>query len=352
MVKPFHLMGWIVLLVSLAACDGPNPFKPTGKPKMTSMSPKLAQLFAKTRPVCFGRFLIDVPEGTQISWGPARINYEILSYPNQAHIVGAEVQSKLAEYARQKHETEPSMLVSVQDGPQPGSRILVGYARPWSTSFVNIDGYFPLAPHAFLVTAKDVLANEWREAGEEIKDLARRLRPRSADDLPADPGLCIESGFIAEAEGKYYELISIGFRILPDVHFSLQSLKKDRPVASDSLAEAERRVEKAKHMAEAMGLGDEYAKITWLRKGRRSFAGQEAFEYGGRYPEVRGNTHEFHLETAGEPGNPLKPTWRVDMDTGVVGDKPGAKAPSLRDEDAVALWDRLLGSVRPRPPHL
>lgn len=339
----------ILLVLVLAGCDGPNPLSKLGKPNMTPLSPRLQKLFEKTKPVCFGRFVIDVPVGTEIGWGPVHVDAPIISYPGQAHMVGAEIKAKLDEYAAQKHKTEPSMLVAVREGPNRQSKIVVGYESQRDKYTVQIDAYISVPPHAFVIAAKPVIAEEWQTAVADFSDIASRLRARSEDEVPSEPGICIESGFVAEGEGRYYELISIGFRILPDVHFAVQSIKKDEAVESDSLQEAERRLEKAKRGAEALGLGEEYAKIKWLRRGRREFAGQEAFEYGGRYPPIRGNAHEFHLETPGEPKNPLKPTWDIELDTGAEGDKPGRVRPSLSDEEAVALWDKLLSSIRPRP---
>ncbi|MBC7656957.1 MAG: hypothetical protein H7147_07270, partial [Frankiaceae bacterium] len=39
----------------------------------------------------------------------------------------------------------------------------------------------------------------------------------------------------------------------------------------------------------------------------------------------------------------------VQLDTGVAGNSTKAKPPSVTDDEAVALWDRLTASIRARP---
>ncbi|MEM3040986.1 MAG: T6SS immunity protein Tli4 family protein [Nitrososphaerota archaeon] len=220
------------LALTLAGCAGPNPFSRMSEPNMTPLSPKLQKLFEKTKPVCFGRFIIDVPVTTEVAWGPAKVPRTIVTYPDQAHRIKAEIDARLAHYAREKHNTAPSMLVAVRDGPHPGSKIIVGYDSPLDTYGVHIDAYFPLGPHAFVVnTSAGTDNHEWETVVSRITEVASRLRVRKEEEIPAEPGICIEGGFIAEGEGKYYELISIGFRILPDVHFSILGMAKDEAVA-------------------------------------------------------------------------------------------------------------------------
>ncbi len=45
-------------------------------------------LFEKTKVVCFGRFIVNVPETAQLIWGHASINLGIDIYPNGAAEVG------------------------------------------------------------------------------------------------------------------------------------------------------------------------------------------------------------------------------------------------------------------------
>jgi len=47
---------------------------------MTTLSPRLEQIFAKTKPVCFGRFIIDVPATAAVIFGRMTVDFEIAHY--------------------------------------------------------------------------------------------------------------------------------------------------------------------------------------------------------------------------------------------------------------------------------
>ncbi len=336
----------LAALCLLAACDSPNPFSSLRKPDMTPLSPKLQKLFEKTKPVCFGRFVIDVPVGTEIGWGPSKIPFSIITYPDEAYKVSAEIKAKLAEYAAEKHKTAPSMLVAVKEGPNPRSKIVVGYDSTRDNYAVNIESYLSLPPHAFVMKTNPN-TEKWEEVASVFTDVASRLRVRKDDEIPTDPGICIESGFIAEAEGKFYELISIGFRVLPDVHLAIQTIHADKPFGETESLQSS--LEGGKKDAEASGRGDVYAKIKWFRKDRREVAAGAGYEALARYPASQGNAHDFRFVALGQAKNPFKPLIDIKLDTGAVSDQPGQTPPSLTDEEAVALWDKLLSSIRPRP---
>lgn len=337
----------LTALMLIAACDSPNPFSSLRKPNMTPLSPKLQKLFEKTRPVCFGRFVIDVPVGTDIGWGTTHVDSLIVSYPGEANNVATEIKAKLEEYAAEKHKTEPAMLVAVRDGPNPQSKIVVGYTDRLDDIFVEVNAYLRLPPHAFVISAKPVSSRDWKEAVSAFAFIASRLRVRRDDEVPTDPGICIESGFVAETEGKFYELISIGFRVLPDVHLAIQTIHADKPFGEAESLQAS--LEGGKKDAQAHGKGAEYAKIKWFRKDQREVAGVAGYEALARYPASQGNAHDFRFVALGQAKNPLKPLIDIKLDTGAVDDQPGKTPPSLSDEEAVALWDKLLSSIRPRP---
>lgn len=349
----------LTALTLFAACDSPSPFSSLRKPNMTPLSPKLQKLFEKTRPVCFGRFVIDVPVGTKIGWGPTKIPYSIVSYGNQADKVPTEIKAKLAEYAAEKHKIAPAMLLQVMNGPNPESKIVIGYSDNSDDTAVDINAYLRLPPNGFVMTVRDALSagellgqkidinEQWPTALAKVDDVISRLRPRPDDEVPTDPGICIESGFVAETEGKFYELISIGFRVLPDVHLAIQTIHADKPFGEAESLQAS--LEGGKKDAQALGKGDEYAKIKWFRKDQREVAGVAGYEALARYPASQGNAHDFRFVALGQAKNPLKPLIDIKLDTGAVDDQPGKTSPSLSDEEAVALWDKLLSSIRPRP---
>ena len=84
-----------------------------------------------------------------------------------------------------------------------------------------------------------------------------------------------------------------------------------------------------------------------LRKGKRTVGDLQGEEWLVRMSEF--HAHEFIFEARGEKGNTLHPNVTFEMFTGVKGDDRWSSKPSLTDEEAMALFDRMLDSVRVRP---
>jgi hypothetical protein len=124
--------------------------------------------------------------------------------------------------------------------------------------------------------------------------------------------------------------------------------KKDIYIASDSI---EPRLKAAEHDAIAQGKGSWYRRIKVLNKGQRRVGNWDGFEVGARIPaqEAGGEHHEFAFLSHGEPKNPMLPVLDIQLHTGVKDNVIGGVKPSITDAEAIYLWDKMLGSIRPRP---
>ncbi len=357
----------ILILAALSTACGDSGTTSDRTSAMTSpaktFSPRIEKLFAQTKPVCFGRFVIDVPETAQVAWGPSQVNDDISSYPGEGHRLRGEIHDKVSEIEAIKHRKEPSALLGVFDGPNVDSKIVVGYQSRHDTGLVQLHSYIRLGKHAFVQSAPSAVLGRddadvinktgYQRYVTEMQDIAARLRVREEAEVPSEPGICIDSGFVAEAEGRYYELISVGFRFpeYPDVSFSVMTIKSDRANPDDSLEVA---LKSAKESAEAGGEGRWYASIRKLRTGKREMGGWAGAEQLARLPPQPGEknkpwTHEFAFKSIGVANDIFHPYVNMEMSTGVVDDSRREVPPTLKDEEAVALWDKLTGSIRPRP---
>jgi hypothetical protein len=124
--------------------------------------------------------------------------------------------------------------------------------------------------------------------------------------------------------------------------------KKDVLVASDAI---EPRLAQAEEEAKRSGAGGWFSRIKVFRRGPRQVGQWTGFEVLVRKPaqEREGESHEFAFLSQGEPKDPLLPVLDVQLNTGVEGNQIGAKRPSVTDEEAIAIWDRLIGTIRVRP---
>lgn len=320
---------------------------------MTPLSPRLEQVFTKTKTVCFGRFVIDVPATATVVFGRMTVNYEIDHYPGEAGMADKHIATRLAKidedaYRNKKMNTPGSLYRQVLDGGIAGQKTFVGA----DSDSYQIYSYVPVGADLFLFeTSSNSL--DTKIIKQEIADLesvARQLRARAEDEVPAEPGICLAGGFINM--NPEFENISMGVRLaeFPDVHLSISTLKNNFD-ASDS-TKLETRLKAAEREAGQDGLRGLYSSIKFFRRAPRKIGDWDGEEALARMPSEKGkgeSHHQFLFYAVGAKNDIMRPIADVKLDTGVDGNETGAKPPSLSDEEAVALWDKLTGSIRGRP---
>ena len=352
--KSFWLIALaLIVLVGAAKILQPSAYHPDRTPKMNNIPPKIEALFKTTRPVCFGRFMIDVPEKAEVIWGVASIPYDFRVYPNQGYMIKAEIKAKIDKITSEKHQKEPSMLVEVVDSVNEDSKIVVGYENVFDKNILQFHSYIRLDKTAFVQSIpRAVVNNEERKTIilEKLLSIAQRLRLRSETEIPEEQGICVEEGFISSPLDYYHEVIQVGFRFpeYPDVTFSIETYSMDKPSRDDTLAAALARGEAD---ASRAGQSSLFSRIKQLRMGDRVIGQWEGAEgllhlpSGGREPE----THEFLFKTPGVGMDLLRPAVTLKLYTGVVENTRAAVQPSLTDDEAIAMWDKLTSTIRVRP---
>lgn len=318
---------------------------------MTDLSSSLQATFAQTRTVCFGRFVITVPVRTKVVFGRMTVGAEISFLANASGKIDQyleEQRIKIEEaldYRDERVKAPDAIFGKVFDGVTPGHKMLLGL----DSNGYSLFSFVPLPTGLFILEDRGFLAVEPKQRITEHNRVARLLRPRTDDDIPTTKGVCLEGGFIDYDDE--FENTSIGFRLeeFPDVHLSLSLLKNQAYLPSDDF---DLRLKWAEKLARADGLGPWWDKIQQLRRGQRSvleWQGQEVASWKPARTGFHEASHEFNFWSAGRPNDPYHPTIEAQLHTGVQGNKRAATPPSLTNEEAVALWDKLLGSIRVRP---
>jgi hypothetical protein len=110
-------------------------------------------------------------------------------------------------------------------------------------------------------------------------------------------------------------------------------------------------IKDAERSAWESGHGLWYQRIRVFRQGPRQLGDWPGYEALVRLPpaEGSGEAHSFQFESAGVAKDTFKPAFDIKLDTGAGDKKARTTPPSLTDEEAVALWDKLLGTIRVRP---
>jgi Tle cognate immunity protein 4 C-terminal domain/Tle cognate immunity protein 4 N-terminal domain len=325
-----------LLCATLGACAAPT----------TSGSAAMATDTKDTKPnvttFCMGRFVIDLPAGSTISGGNYKYDFARIDKPramNQAQFE-KETGEREAKLRASKHRKEPSLLRSSQR-PGATSLVLAFWEEDFSEYQVKVDGYKWAGGVSFLV--RDQVDTSKQDFGlKRMTEILSRLGPRPDTEIPTEPGYCFGGGFIANAEWEN-EQAGIDFRIAgqPDVGVSVDIL----PVASRK---------RDKPLLDRMGgalsqLGNMASMVRVLRKGDReiaSFKGQEYLVTGPNSGGLRG--HSFIWETQGE-GTLQEPSIRIEFVSSRQDEKGNPQQTKLTDEQALALWDRIVSSFRLRP---
>lgn len=339
----------------LAACDRtPKEWKTLN---MTSLTPRLQTIFDKSKTVCFGRFMIDVPESTTVVWGEADVPLAATIYPNGAGKVNALAEGFIDKLKGEKainHDDVP-LLISVDEVLQPEGKIVIGYENFQSISGIKINGYFRLDNDGVILNV-----NSFKEEKEGavvlIKNFVKRLRKRAENEVPTEPGNCIEHGFLPDESGAFRkasgELVSIGFRLkeYPDVHLSIQiGPSNPHDPERDSLRAQWKRIKEDPATPEEQKA---LASTKFFRESPREIQDwKTGYEVLTRLPDENGSHshHDFQIKFTGVPNDPIKPYADIQFQTGVSDNAAGATKASLTDEEAIAVWDKITSTIRVRP---
>lgn len=342
---------FVVAVALLVTCNAKDKRRESN---MTAMSERVNAAFERTRTVCFGRFVIDVPSSATVVFDAADVNWPIHRMVGSGSRLTEEVRDQLAKIeekrylARNQMAAPDSMYGKVIDGGVPGQKLVFGQVNNVT---YRIYSYFQVGEDLFIQKADPLVDREdYTKAIDDLNRVAQALRGRTVNEVPREPGICVDGGFVPEPTRTDHERFTVGIRLseFPDVHLSIMTTKKDIVVESDAL---EPRLDQARKDAWRTGHGLWYERIKVFRRGARQIAGWKGFEVLARKPaqEGEGESHEFAFLSQGEPKNPLLPVLDVQLDTGVAGNRAGAKRPSVTDDEAIAIWDRLIGSIRVRP---
>ncbi len=325
--------------------------------KMTTLPIRLQPMFEKMKTVCFGRFMVDVPATATMAWGRSIVGLTVHVYPDGAEEVETQAKQFIKELSSEQTSYDLPQLVSVDDVSQPEGKVVAGYTSLTSTVTVRIKGYFRLNKTGVIISALP-MSDDRKEVIAKILKIAERVRQRNEDEVPSEPGNCIEFGFLPDdpsaPKGNPGELLEVGFRLLefPDTHVSIAIRPAKRKFDESNtlewqLARLERdlKAENPNHIR---------LKTKYFRRGKRTIQnwgeGFEALSRSPEQPEIH-SIHDFGMDFQGVGDDPLKPFINVQMQTGIAENEAGAAKALLSDVEAIAVWDKITSTIRVRPTH-
>lgn len=308
-------------------------------------------IFDKSRNLCFGRLIMRVPEGAIIAFGPTEVESTIEYLDREAVNIDKYIALRLREVEDEKKffsgkdTARLPLFGKLIDGIKPFQKIVIG-----SDDRVGytITSFLPVEEILYKQIVYGVLPEQ--DFIERMNRVAVNLRSRHLAEIPVEPGLCIQGGFVI---GEYeYERATIGVRFeqYPDVHLSIDVHKNLKFLNNDSNPKMLH--QRAKESAQAAGLGAVFARTRILRDQVRKighWSGQEMAFRTPAYKDAK-SVHEIRFYSAGSVNDPFHPQLDIRLYSGVKDNQKASIEPSVTDEEVVALWDRLVSTIRLREP--
>ena len=313
------------------------------------LSKRLETLFLKTKIVCFGRYALEIPREAQLISGGTIILSEIKTIPGGI----TEKNERMTEEIEKIKKSDPaSEIIYNGKGPIENSWQLQYYDGKFSKEDGDLffKTYVIKGSHIFILDGSKRKDETIADSKRNQMVRANNLRLRDENEVPKEPGYCVKNGFMSDNKYDSQEMADAGlyFPSFPDVTFSITSNKNaygDYPPAEyDAKVRGElsllARIQQAKDQQ-----GKNYPARTLLREGKR-----DVQHWHGEESLIRrtDGVHDFEWTLVGTPRDIAYPAvLEASMYTKVAHNMVGAaETASLTDEEAIALWDRLLSGLK------
>ncbi|MEJ7804471.1 MAG: T6SS immunity protein Tli4 family protein [Telluria sp.] len=309
------------------------------------LTTRLQALFAKTKLVCFGRYALEVPHEAELILGNGDIDVisgglDALKLRVGADIAKIKDENKTAEITYDgKGSIENSWQIRYYislNAKLEGLHLFKTYVNKGDLTFIMVDAVDDNGTEAATVSRQAVHATN--------------VRPRMPDEVPEESGYCFQHGFMADKLYAEQEMSNAGIYLpsLPDVTFSISSNKNayaDTPRAEFEKTQRGELSLLARIAGAKKDQGLSYPSRTVLREGKR-----KVNHWDGEESLIRrkNGVHDFEWAFVGTPKDIANPSeFGAVMFTKVEHNMVGAaKAASVSDDEAVALWDKLLSGLK------
>ncbi|WP_229415862.1 T6SS immunity protein Tli4 family protein [Pseudoduganella armeniaca] len=348
----FHLRGAariIIVTMFVVSSHGCGKLTSHSQPGSIAFSPKLQKIFSKSKVVCFGRYTLNVPAEAKLIWGGASFPSEIIQVKGTFDDLKVMAASDIA---RLESADKTFELVLNGAGPVPSSWQIRYYQNDSAKQFhlLTFITYVNKDDWVFVLRGSTTSQVDEKAVAAQQAARAAGIRPRAANEVPTEPGACLDQAFLADSTYRDQEMINVGLFLpsLPDVTFSISSNKDaygDYPKDEFERMKKEELSLLARIHAAQKEQGIGYPRRTVLREGKRAVMHWDGEESLIRRPD---GVHDFEWGYIGKPEDIAYPAEiSVNMYSKVEHNQVGAaKAASVSDEEALALWDKLLGGFQ------
>jgi hypothetical protein len=334
----------IFAALALAAIAITQPACQPGDLFPAKRTPLMNELTTNMKTVCFGRYLVDVPQKAEFAMGFTKSDAVRIEPAQSPSSSDGAFQNRLV--AREKelraltHETEGTRFRAVSELPDGRGKLFQYRDDAEDDLMTVVEALVRHTPGEWLLKYKTSDENV-PEIKRETEEVAAALDVRVMTDVPTTAGACIRDGVLKRVP-RYVEEFAGGARI-EDLSWSL-SLRSETSKRSDYGKPLLKRADESIDMAGGFSSG-----IKVLRKHEITLDGRKGEEFVALYPGKGVASLSATLELYGDATYKV-PTLKLIMEANRLSPPdPNDKRVFLSDDEALAVWDAVLKSIRPRP---
>lgn len=312
-------------------------------------------LTQKMMTVCVGRFLIDLPEGAEVSFSPAQVaGVTVVVQPGYTEARHkAELSQREQKLSQQKNEYDRTSLEKKIQGAavnfnstilyygreKPLSEIQFGQKIAGTEDSISAEAYGLYNGFLYKFKAEHLLSPRF---DDHVLNLVKQFEARSVDSIPSQPGFCTENGLIHDpipAGNTESITMFASLKGHPDLAIRLDTSVNLKRL-QESLLERD-----AKNDVKLENRNS----VKTFRRQHRALNGIDGEEVLDKFKEANGTSaHMFMWAGMGKLKDVLAPKVTLELETGIG--RPGQPVNSSLSDDAVLeLWDRITTSIRLRP---
>jgi hypothetical protein len=313
----------------------------------------VAKMTGKMKTVCVGRFLIDLPGEAVFSRGQTFVQgFNVAGFAESRDDFSARLATREAQINGGLNQLGRKNMESVTNVERDGfvgkifvfgrqSDYLMEGANRVVFENVAVEGYVNAQGTSFSFIADAYDPSRTRN----LNRLISQLRVTGPDDIPATPGFCFGAGMLVDPlEASQRESLSL-FASIPG--------HPDLAIAFTSMAGLKAGLGLLERNARTVAREPFWMRtaFTTLRQGKRAVHGLTGEELVMRVTELNFSTvFGLDWEMGGTPNDVMAPFLHLELETGRNPHAGGKPLPSSLAEPALlALWDKIVGSIRARP---
>ena len=298
----------------------------------------------KMKSIPVGRFIIEIPNEASLRWGQTGYNgagrlIKTFHAPTCDHI--KKVFEHECNSMKLKHGDVEPKFENCKAGDLPNSYKIQFWNFPSQKNILlGIKAFYQKADRGYIFTSNaDFTPEKINECEKELDNYFNKLSPRIDHEIPEGPGFCFEKSFFQGEPPQDFPnehiAIHIGFPGHPDVfmRFSTDVVRVPQSGEDGLLARSSRH-------------GNLFPGVTRIRARERKvgrYLGEELIKRVEAGKSVVGYLFTWEYNGPGESAT--DPAIMLELVTGWA--DPAVNS-SLTQEEAMALWEKVLNSIRYR----